>query len=167
MSEISGTNWSRPKLTPALWGKKMVPPAESNLGQRREFYGFRERDQRVALGNRDPLIFQGVSSWGSRYIWRTKAKMSVCTAVMYVQGHLFHFWHCRKQKKTNNRSVISIAAVTSLPHTYWSIYVIQSIAIRIQGWFKTCWITLLWYNAGSLCCTSVTSYFLYTFNHRQ
>lgn len=44
--------------------KKMVPPAENNLGQRRQFYGFREREQSVALGSGD--------KWISTYFTRGK-----------------------------------------------------------------------------------------------
>lgn len=44
--------------------KNMVPPAESNLGQNREFYGRREREQRAALGSGD--------KWVSTYFTRGK-----------------------------------------------------------------------------------------------
>lgn len=80
----TGPKWLRRYET-----KKMVPPAESNLGQRREFYGFREREQGqywVATISGCPLILQRVSGRGSRCTWGTKVKMCVC---QYAQIGLF------------------------------------------------------------------------------
>lgn len=63
----------------------MVPPAESNLGQRREFYGFREKEERVALGSRDKWVstYFTRGKWrGQKMYLRDKSKdvcMSVCT----------------------------------------------------------------------------------------
>lgn len=71
----------------------MVPPAESNLGQSREFYGFRERDQRAALGNRDKwgsTYFGGVSV--SAFEVKTKVKMHVCGNVFTVYLQFQYIW---------------------------------------------------------------------------
>lgn len=71
----------------------MVPPTESNLGQSREFYGFRESDQRAALGNQDKwgsTYFGGVSV--SAFEVKPKVKMHVCGYVFI--GQTFTFFKC-------------------------------------------------------------------------
>lgn len=90
----------------------MVPPAESNLGQSREFYGFRERDQRAALGNRDKwgsTYFGGVSV--SAFEAKTKVKMLVCGNVF--TGHFFtiliHLVLNVRLRCTENRDEIQTA----------------------------------------------------------
>lgn len=94
----------------------MVPPAESNLGQSREFYGFRERDQRAALGNRDKwgsTYFGGVSV--SAFEVKTKVKMHVRGNVFtgYFFPILTHLVLNVKLRCTENRDRKFISTVNS------------------------------------------------------